>query len=1675
MDKRKIVHTIFKILKITLLVLIGLIVGILLFIRSPWGQDIVVGKALNYAQSKANTEINIDRLFITFSGNLQVEGLYVEDMEGDTLVYSKSLETGVKVWPLIKDGAIHLSKLDWDGLVANVSRKEDTGKFNFDFLTEAFTSADSTSQTPVDTTNQSSAMPDFSIGPINITNLKVKYLDEVMGIDTDVRLGKLLVEPKNIDLNSMGFYIKNIEFENTQAHYIQTKPFPPSEGDTTASVMPLVKLDHFSIKNVSALYHSQPDSLKAELSIGDFLLELPEADLAKNKIVVKNLLLSQSDIRLSMPAVSQETATSGQEEEVAEAAYEWPAYDIDIQKVRLDENRFDFTSGKAEVTAGVFDANAVSLDSIKFHLDQVYLNSKGAGLNLVTLGFEESSGLTLQDFTFNGQLTETEAKLNDLILQTDQNSLEGSAALTYNSLQALIDEPDKAKFKIDIPTLSLHLEEFMSLMPDLAEDPYVQTAMTKPLTGQLHAEGSLADLRLGNNEIYWGKNTYVHVQGALKNVSQPDQMSMDISTFTFHSLREDLLGFVDEKAMGIRIPDTLNLEGNVQGKLDDLNAQALLTSSQGTIDVKAAYQNTAEMAFDINLEASQLALGEILPGMGLGDLSVSLQSKGQGESLESLDATLSSDFGELSYNGYDLSGLELSGELTSGKGNVLLSFVDENLDMDLKADLVLDSTANHYTAFLDLRGANLQALGITQKDIRARLELKADFEGDPEEFELSTSITEGMVVYDGRSYPLGEFDLKAFATNDSTSMDVNSLMLNGYMRSNTSPQHLAEGLTRHIESYMRDSASFHAEKDSSHLHPVSLDLNLAFRRAPVLDQVFVEGLDQLDSIDINLTFDEAKQNLQANIRLPHLKYNDMALDSLMIEANGDGENMELALGFSGLEASPLLMGPTSINGNFKHRNLELNFVSSYKNDTTYYIDALVQAKGDSTIVSVLPAGLKVNKKPWETPESNQLIYADNSIKFVDFKFSNANQEVAFKNDLSPNAESQAGITFTNFNLAALLSLLNPQEAIVDGRLNGDFVVENPFTAPGLVADLQIKDLKVMDAELGIMSLKAKSVDAGSYDFDLSLKEKALDLEIKGDYIANETGAELDLNMDLKELQLKLLESLMPEKFAEASGSLQGNLSVSGTTLEPQYEGDFNFKEGSLLVKMLNSKFTLPSESLKVDQNGVYLSDYTFKDAQGNLFSLDGTIGTEDFTNMTFDLMLKADKFQVLNSGPEDNDLFYGKANINADVSIKGDMNLPKVDAKLVVNENTDLTFVIPETQLEVVEREGVVLIVDRDDPNDILTKRATESNESAFTGMDIKAILRVDPKAVFTVVIDERSGDNLMVAGEADLNLNIEPNGQMNLSGIYELSEGHYEMSLYSLVSRKFNIVKGSTITWKGNPMDADLAITASYDVKTSASDLMATQISGVSTEVASQYNQRLPFIVLLNVEGDLIKPQIFFKLDMPEDEQGALGGNVYTRLQQINEEEGELNRQVFSLLVLQKFMPSTGGDGSGSATSSIARSSVSQMLSSQMNALSNNVLGNSGFELNFDLDSYSDYTGDKTELNVSAQKRLFDDRLVVQVGSQMELESSSQESQNTGGVFGNVNIEYLLTENGRYRVRGFRKNEFESIIDGQVIVTGVAFILNREFNKFRNFWKSEEKIQKENQQGKEVKEEQQK
>jgi len=396
--------------------------------------------------------------------------------------------------------------------------------------------------------------------------------------------------------------------------------------------------------------------------------------------------------------------------------------------------------------------------------------------------------------------------------------------------------------------------------------------------------------------------------------------------------------------------------------------------------------------------------------------------------------------------------------------------------------------------------------------------------------------------------------------------------------------------------------------------------------------------------------------------------------------------------------------------------------------------------------------------------------------------------------------------------------------------------------------------------------------------------------------------------------------------------------------------------------------------------------------------------------------------------------------------------------------------VVPEEQLDIQERDGVVIFVNRENPDDILTGNEKEEASNRISGFDIDMAVEIAEDVVFNIVLDQRTDDRLQVQGEANFKLNIDPNGTIGLNGSYELNNGFYQTNLYNLVSRKFEIRPGSSITWMGDPFDAKLDVTAIYEVETSPAPLMAEVTSGIDKGLASTYQGKIPFLVHLNVEGKITEPNLSFELDIPKDDQSDVGGVVYGRVQQLNEQESELNKQVFSLLAFNRFFPTTGSDGSSGGASILARNNVNQVLSGGLNAFSEKILGNIGFELDFDLDSFTDYRGttaqDRTQLNINAKDQFFDDRLIVSVGSSVDVNGSAQPGQEDTPIIGNVSLEYLLTKNGRFRLKGYQKSEYTNIIDGQLIVSGLAFIFDREFNKFSKLFrpmKDEEETDRKN------------
>jgi hypothetical protein len=88
----------------------------------------------------------------------------------------------------------------------------------------------------------------------------------------------------------------------------------------------------------------------------------------------------------------------------------------------------------------------------------------------------------------------------------------------------------------------------------------------------------------------------------------------------------------------------------------------------------------------------------------------------------------------------------------------------------------------------------------------------------------------------------------------------------------------------------------------------------------------------------------------------------------------------------------------------------------------------------------------------------------------------------------------------------------------------------------------------------------------------------------------------------------------------------------------------------------------------------------------------------------------------------------------------------------------------------------------------------------------------------------------------------------------------------------------------------------------------------------------------------------------------------------------------------------------------------------------------------------------------------LLNDRLTVDVGTDFQLEGPTSNTKNTSYIPGNIAVTYDLTADGRYRVRFYRKDEETGVVEGNVVATGASFILQKDYNRFRQVFMSKRK-----------------
>lgn len=1651
--------TLKRILKIFLWIIAGiliLVIGLLTFLYLPVGQNFVKNKVISYLQKKTDTEISLDRLRVIFPKQLELNKFYVEDKKEDTLLYAERLLVDIDMWGLLKN-KVELQNLELEKVRANVYRVHPDTVFNYQFLVDSLIS--NQKKPEEDVSEDTTAAIKFNLDKIVFEDIRLRYRDDVIGNDAGIFLGKLDAVVEKFDLSDMHYILNKFTLSNTSLLYNQKKPLTvlteaidesidETESENSGK-LPLLEFRNFNLNGVNLNYDDRLSDTRALADLKDVSFKNLLLDITNGSYKSSDGILHNSVIDFAYhPTAETEQAL----EKVADSTTE-SAFSLYLDKISLANNTIKYNNLATQKLQGVLDYNHLNISELGIQGKDIVIDSAGIKAIIDNGQLKDSSGFVLSELKGNILYDDNELRVDNFLLKTPHSYIENTSALNYTSQDDLSKNPGKVKMAVNFRPSVIHLRDIHYLSHSVPADYRNQKLnLAAAFTGYLN------NVNISKLQISGLKSTRIDVAGNIRGLPNIDKTLLDLNIKQLQTSKGDILAFVPKNSLpsSINLPNYIAANGTFKGSTTAFNTNMNIRTDLGSAKLNGLV-NLAKgrETYKARLNLNNFNVGYLLKQKDLGRVTLTANVNGRGLDTKRMNAKLNGTIQSATYNGYTYRNLKLDGTYAGQNVALNVNSLDSNANFSLTTNIGMGGKSPSLKGNMDLRKVDLQKLGFSDTELKLAGLGSFDFSNiNPDDLNGNAYFTSLQIVKDGQTINLDTVAVTAVSTPTENRLELVTEMLTAQLEGKYQLTNLAQAFINQINRYYEIG-----ETKTIPDQLVRFNVNIINGR---LLQDFVPALTHISPSSLTGVLDTQQDSLIVNGNFPHVIYDSFNVKKTVLNIdNRKSSQLDYGLTIGAFESPSIQFYNSEINGSATNNMLGVNvFLRDSEKKDKYMVGGNFKVDDGTYQFSLDPNKLLLNYDPWQVAQDNLIQYGTGGVFVRNFNISNNGQALAV-NSTSSQPNSPVKAEFTNFKLETLTRYADQDTAMLGGLLNGEIIASDLTGTPKFEADLDIASLRYKKDSLGNAAIKVDNYTDNAFQTDIALTG-VHDIKISGLYYTAPKSA-LDLKIDLNRIDLKHIESLSAGQIRRGTGTITGNLTAKGELTSPQILGDIRFNNAGMNVAMLNSYFTIQEEALSITSDGIELNTFTIKDSLGQSIVIDGMVYTKDYSDFDFDLDINAQNFRAMNSTAADNQLFYGTVFFDLDAHVGGNMNKPEVTFDAKINEDTDFSFVIPDDDPAVTSQEGVVEFIDMDAPpnNGREALNVDSLTRSNIRGMDVSGNLTIDKDAQITVVVDQQNGDALRVKGQADLSVQMDPSGRTTLTGRYEISEGGYNLTIGGLAKREFKIQQGSSITWTGAPTDANVDITAIYEVQASPMDLIADQIQGLDQATRTTYRQKLPFLVNLNMDGELLKPTISFQLDMPENEQNAFNGIVYTRLQQVNSNESELNKQVFALLALNRFVSDNPfrSLAGGTTVSGLARQSASKLLTEQLNNLASDLI--QGVDLSFDLTSGMDYsTGTeqaRTDLNVGLSKALLNDRLVVTVGNNFNVEGASSTTQPVQ-IASNVNIEYLLSKDGRYRLRAYQRNRTEGVIEGQIFETGLGFKMIVDYNRFREVFESFEK-----------------
>ncbi|MDV3533948.1 cell envelope biogenesis protein AsmA [Elizabethkingia anophelis] len=1647
-----------KLLKRTIITIISIVVFfslLILSLRLPVVQNFIKDRLVVYLENKIKTKVSLEKVYVAFPNNLKLQNLYLKGQDVDTLLAVRKLDVGLNMMKLMSSTA-DITSIDLEGVNANVVRNQ-KGKFNFDYIINAFATNDK---------EESSSKPFIiSLNKIKLKDIGVTFKDQQSKNDIKLYFNSFDTWVKTFDLQKNNYAVGDINLDGLKLKLKQDLVAEVSEKvgkkvDSLNKQQPMkIGLQGIKLTNFNIDYGDENTKTFAKVLFKELSTKVNQLDLENNAYNIDNVLLAGADIRadLYLPAKKEDpkkvqkiSAGSGKEK-----AMKVLLGNLNFNDVKVVYNNTAVVPSKQGMDYNHLNFSRMNVDIRNFKME----NNEFAG-TVKSAEIKESKGLDIQRLTTNFTYGSKEAYLKNLYLQTPKTILRDEVVIGYDSVEQLTANPGAIKVSASIRDSKVGFSDILNLVPALRNTVPFNKYPNAVLLVNANAKGSVNNLVIQNFRLSGIDQLKVAASGRVKNAMNPDQLYYDLKIGELSSSDKTIYNLVPKNTIpsNISLPSFFSVKGIAKGTTKNVNTNLNLTSAFGNAEIIAQVdmRRKNHELYDVNANLHNLQIGKIIQNKEVGAITAKIAAKGEGFDPKSAKADIRGYVNSAVYKAYNYRDMDLTGKINHGAYSLALNSKDPNANMNLAASGVY----NEKNPTVKVNGAitklDLNKLGFYEKPMIVAGKLDGDFSNlNPDELNGSLNLQNFAISDTKEVFPLQEVNFKAVSTKDSNELNLNSQIADITLTGKYKLTQIFGALQQTINQYYQFQKPGKAQKIQPGQH-------FAFSAKIKNDNLirkFVPDLKDFETITLNGNYDADSQKIEVDGRILQLQYGENSIQGGALKITNENQALQYNLGVVSLKSSSLALNKISVVGDVADNTINYNITTKDTKDATRFLIAgKAKSLNNITEISLNPDGLKLNYDDWTVAENNRIQISSKGILADNFRLSNAGSEILLQSENNSPA-SPLNVSLKDFKIETITEAIKKDSLLAKGTINGTAQLRDLTKKMTFTSDLNISDLMVYGSPVGNVAVKVKNNSANILNADVALSGNDNDVKILGDY--NISAGTFDMNMAINQLQMKTVQGFSMNAIHHTEGYLSGNLKLTGSTDKPNILGKIKFNKVGLEIAKTGSDFRNIDDEIDFTNRGIEFNRFKVKDKDGNALTVNGQVLTQNYRDFAFNLNVNARDFKVVNSEKTNDAMMYGILAIDAGLRIRGNLDLPKVEGRLAVAENTDFTFVLPQSSPALQERDGIVEFVDQDQVVLNKTIKTDSLNaQSRIKGMDVSVNIEVNKEAKMSIVIDKANGDFVKLQGEAQLTGGIDPSGKTTLVGVYEVEKGAYELSV-SMLKRKFDIQKGSTITWTGEPTAAIMDITAVYKTETAPIDLVEQQVNQGETNL---FKQRMPFNALLKMKGELLKPILSFDITTDEN-NNSVATNVKqlvdAKLAQLRQQEPEMNKQVFALLLLNRFIGENPFQSSaGLSAETMARQSVSKILSQQLNNLASDLI--KGVDLNFGLESTDDYsTGNKntrTDLNVDISKKLLNDRLKVTVGSNFGLEGQARQNENMTNIAGDVTVDYSLSRDGRYMLRAYRKNDYQVALQGQIVETGIGFIITLDYDKFREIFQKSKK-----------------